>query len=379
MLDIRKGKALIILSLLLVVSACGGGDSGGDGSDLIPTADPPGPPVSNIPGALAPEAIPAVTYTDGKFVETSMPADTWDNTTRIAKSNYNIAWNNGWAAIDFTVKITDNLLEAAEASGVTIVGFCDMEFSPEKAITCAEQSVTLNPDFVIHANFQGGLSGDQSMEIFDAAGVPVAVVDVWHPNSIFFGADNYAAGVIGGKDAGKYALDNWGCEDVHILLGENPPEGEAADLRMVGFRDGVRVYCGIPDVKVHRINLDGTADQAITATTDWLTANPDAKYVLCGTIDDERASGMARALTQAGRDGGCVGQGADAPGTSLLHEGSIEDTHYISTVAYYPEKYGEFLVNIAIDVIEGRAVPQEVHMAHMIVNRDNVGDLYPQG
>jgi ribose transport system substrate-binding protein len=160
-----------------------------------------------------------------------------------------------------------------------------LKFSPEKAITCAEQSVTLNPDFVIHSNFQGGLSGDQSMEIFDAAGVPVAVIDVWHPNAIFFGADNYAAGTLGGKDAGKYAADTWGCDDVHILLGENPPEGEAADLRMVGFRDGVRVYCGIPDDKVHRINLDGTADQAITATTDWLTAHPDATYVLRGLLD----------------------------------------------------------------------------------------------
>ena len=122
--------------MLLVVAACGGSDSGG-GGDLIPTAEPPGPPVSDIPGALAPEAIPAVKYVDGKFVEDSMPADTWDNTTRIAESNYTIAYNNGWAAIDFTVKITENLKEAAEASGVTIVGFCDMEFSPEKAITCA--------------------------------------------------------------------------------------------------------------------------------------------------------------------------------------------------------------------------------------------------
>jgi ribose transport system substrate-binding protein len=148
---------------------------------------------------------------------------------------------------------------------------------------------------------------------------------------------------------------------------------------MVGFRDGVRVHCGIPDAKVHRINLDGTADQAITATTDWLTAHPDATYVLCGTIDDERASGMARALTQAGRAGGCVGQGADLPGTSLLHEGSIEETKYISTVAYYPELYGGFLVNIAIDIIEGRPVPQEVHMQHMIIDRSNVGEFYPQG
>ena len=118
--DRTKVKSLVVFSCLLLVAACGGGDSGG-ASDLIPTAEPPGPPISNIPGALAPEAIPAVTYTDGKFVETSMPADTWDNTTRIAAANYTIAYNNGWAAIDFTVKITDNLLEAAAAPSLFLI------------------------------------------------------------------------------------------------------------------------------------------------------------------------------------------------------------------------------------------------------------------
>ena len=105
----------------------------------------------------------------------------------------------------------------------------------------------------------------------------------------------------------------------------------------------------------------------------------DINYRVTLPTEDERASGMARALTQAGREGGCVGQGADLPGTSLLHEGSIEETKYISTVAYYPELYGGFLVNIAIDIIEGRPVPQEVHMQHMIIDRSNVGEFYPQG
>jgi hypothetical protein len=36
-------------------------------------------------------------------------------------------------------------------------------------------------------------------------------------------------------------------------------------------------------------------------------------------------------------------------------------------------------VNIAIDIIEGRPVPQEVHMQHMIIDRSNVGEFYPQG
>ena len=42
-----KAKTLFITVMLLVVAACGGSDSGG-GGDLIPTAEPPGPPVSDL-------------------------------------------------------------------------------------------------------------------------------------------------------------------------------------------------------------------------------------------------------------------------------------------------------------------------------------------
>ena len=37
------------------------------------------------------------------------------------------------------------------------------------------------------------------MRIWDDAKIPVANIDVWHPNGIFFGANNYESGLIGGR------------------------------------------------------------------------------------------------------------------------------------------------------------------------------------
>ena len=45
----------------------------------------------------------------------------------------------------------------------------------------------------------------------------------------------------------------------------------------------------------------------VTKATDWLTAHPQASYVLSTTIDDARSDGVAKALTQSGREGYAVG------------------------------------------------------------------------
>ena len=82
------------------------------------------------------------------------------------------------------------------------------------------------------------------MKIYDAAKIPVANIDVWHPNGIFLGADNYVSGQIGGKAAGEYAKALGRCGDVTIFIGVNPGEGERPPQRLAGFTDGVQEVCG---------------------------------------------------------------------------------------------------------------------------------------
>ena len=49
-------------------------------------------------------------------------------------------------------------------------------------------------------------------------------------------------------------------------------------------------------------------------------------------------------------------------------------------MAYFPELYGVYAVAALIDILDGRAVPQEIHIDHVWVNRDNVDQYYdPEG
>ena len=399
MVPVRNGRLLGLLALLvalvLAVAACGGGEEEAAPPPAEPApaepAEPAPPPPAEppaftpeakagIPGALLPEELALWQYDfeTGKYeVVEGDASQPYVPNVRKAQKEYTIAFAEGWAAIPFSAEINKGVYRIAEEIGVKVI-YCDNEFKADKAVTCAEQLASQKPDFAIESNWQAGAAA-AVMKIWDDARIPVVNIDVVHPNGIFFGADNYTSGAIGGKAAGEYAKEKWNCEDVWIFMGENPGEGEAADLRLVGFADGVQEVCGAlsPDHIQREITDAGTTDQAITKTTDWLTAHPDATHILATSIDDARATGIGKALVQSGREGGAVGPGCDSIGIEVLKLGPVEDTGYLGCVAFYPEKYPDYVMSVALDVLEGKAVPQEVHIEHTFLDPETIGTVYP--
>ena len=336
---------------------------------------------SGIPGALLPSELKLWQYDSptGQYVE--VPGDASapyvPNLDRTAPEPYTIGYVEGWAANTASALIHKGIYDLAAKMGVEIVT-CDAQFEPDKAVTCAETITQQRPDFVINANWRSEAATAMS-KIFDAAKIPSNNADVMHPNAIFFGADNYISGVTAGAAAGDYAKAAGKCADVTILLGGNPGEGEAANLRLSGFSDGIQEKCGpIPAERIATLLFDaGTPDQALTKTTDWLTANPNVAYVLATSIDDERTSGMTKALTQATRDGVGVGQGCSDVGIAATKEGTPDQTHWLGCVAFFFERYGDYLMSIGLDVLAGTPVPQEVHMDHKFLTYDTIGEYYP--
>ena len=53
------------------------------------------------------------------------------------------------------------------------------------------------------------------------------------------------------------------------------------------------------------------------------------------------------------------------------------NTRLIACVAYFPEKYGDGLLNLALDLLSRKAVPPAVFTSHQIITPDNVDHFYP--
>ena len=367
----------VVLTLLALTGCSSGSSDENAGSSEEAGAYTP-VLTGGIPGALLPEELKLWKYdfATGKYTPTEGDAQSYVVNLVKPDKTFTLAHMDGWATNPFAIPIAKGIAKLAKDLGLKLI-YCDAEFKPEKAISCAEILASQKPDFVIAGNWQGGAAA-AIMAIFDKAKIPAASIDVSHPNAIFFGASNYASGVVGGKAAGEYAKATWDCKDVWVFMGENLEEGEAADLRLVGFADGVQEVCGaLPADRIQRMRLSaGTADQAITVTTDWLTAHPEAKHILSGTIDDERANGMAKAFVATKRDGMVVGQGCDSVGIAVVKMAPASENRFLGCAAYYPEKYGDYLVSIALDVMAGKAVPQEIHMEHTFLDHDTIGTVY---
>ena len=377
----KKYRSFIGIGVVLTLLALTGCSSGSSDENAGSTEEAGAyTPVltGGIPGALLPEELKLWKYdfATGKYTPTEGDAQSYVVNLVKPDKTFTLAHMDGWATNPFAIPIAKGIAKLAKDLGLKLI-YCDAEFKPEKAISCAEILASQKPDFVIAGNWQGGAAA-AIMAIFDKAKIPAASIDVSHPNAVFFGASNYASGVVGGKAAGEYAKANWDCKDVWVFMGENLEEGEAADLRLVGFADGVQEVCGaLPADRIDRMRLSaGTADQAITVTTDWLTAHPEAKHILSGTIDDERANGMAKAFVATKRDGMVVGQGCDSVGIAVVKMAPASENRFLGCAAYYPEKYGDYLVSIALDVMAGKAVPQEIHMEHTFLDHDTIGTVY---
>ena len=377
----KKYRSIIGIGVVLTLLALTGCSSGSSDENAGSSEEAGAyTPVlkSGIPGALLPEELKLWKYDFATAKYTPTEGDAKSYVVNLVKPDktFTLAHMDGWATNPFAIPITKGIAKLAKDLGLKLI-YCDAEFKPEKAISCAEILASQKPDFVIAGNWQGGAAA-AIMAIFDKAKIPAASIDVSHPNAVFFGASNYASGVVGGKAAGEYAKANWDCKDVWVFMGENLEEGEAADLRLVGFADGVQEVCGaLPADRIQRMRLSaGTADQAITVTTDWLTAHPEAKHILSGTIDDERANGMAKAFVATKRDGMVVGQGCDSVGIAVVKSAPASENRFLGCAAYYPEKYGDYLVSIALDVMAGKAVPQEIHMEHTFLDHDTIGTVY---
>jgi ribose transport system substrate-binding protein len=101
-----------------------------------------------------------------------------------------------------------------------------------------------------------------------------------------------------------------------------------------------------------------------------------ARRVLVGAANDTSALGAIRAFEEAGRANECavVGQNAEPEARAELRN---HGTRLIASVAYFPEKYGDGLLRLALDILARKAVPPAVFTTHQVITTDNVDHFYP--
>jgi len=201
-------------------------------------------------------------------------------------------------------------------------------------------------------------------------------IDIPHPGATHYGANNYEAGIIRGKHIGRWVKENWDSEIEEIILLELPRAGSLPRMRLSGMLVGLTlVLPKAANCRVIYLDGDGDLGRSFECVRRHLRTARSRRQIV-GAINDPSAIGALRAFEEAGREEHCavMGQNASPEGRAELRR---PRTRMIGSVAYFPEKYGDGLIRLSLDILNRRQVPPAVFVEHKLVTRLTLDHYYP--
>lgn len=110
--------------------------------------------------------------------------------------------------------------------------------------------------------------------------------------------------------------------------------------------------------------------------TDWFTAHPEYEKVIVVSLDSPRMQSMINAVERDGRpreDLILADSGLDPDDQRSVRNGEQD-----MSVAFFPDRYGEWLIPMIQDLMAGNPVPKFVGTELVRGTADNVDELYPE-
>jgi ABC-type sugar transport system substrate-binding protein len=198
------------------------------------------------------------------------------------------------------------------------------------------------------------------MDIYRSACIPVVQISAPGAGALLFAADNAVAGRAQG-DVQVANLKSRGLATgkVTALAIRIPAVG--ADINQRADMCASRIKQVLPSATQDQIDLESSSVAvAQTKMTDWLTAHPDAGTVVVCTIADGFGIAAVNALKLAGMTGKAFVSGVSGQSEAIALLRS-KDPVFIGTVDFGWDGFGNVLVPLMQDAIEGKPVPSVIH------------------
>lgn len=290
------------------------------------------------------------------------------------QKQYRLGYAAQGADYQFSKDVSQSLKRAAAAEGIELISV-DNRYNAKIAERNANLLVREKVDLVIEFQTDENVAPKVAAR-YREAGIPFIAIDIPHPGATYYGANNYEAGLIGGRYMGRWARHHWLAEMDEIVLVELARAGSLPRMRLTGMLAGMKeVVPKLDGCCVTYLNGDGCFVESFKAMRRHLRTSR-SKRILIGAINDASALGVLRAFQEAGRVDMCavMGQNASPEGRAELRESG---TRLIGSVAFFPERYGDDLVRVAMAILSGRPVPPAVFVKHQLITPETVDHFYP--
>ena len=290
--------------------------------------------------------------------------------------HYKIGFANLGENMPFAVDVRRGLEQAAQqVSNIDLI-LADNQLDGEVALHVADRLIAEGVDLAIEYQIDEKVGG-LLMAKFNRANIPVIAVDIPLVGATYFGVDHYRAGHMAGVALGRWLVENWdGTFDQLIILDEKRP-GALPATRIQGQLDGLQeVIGGVPASQILYLDSGNTTEISQANMLQALQELPEAQRLAVISFNDDAAYGAICAARELGRESDVVivGQGADR---IVRKEIRHPESRLVGSTAYWPEKYGEKLIAVALKLLNGEVVPPAVYNEHIFITQENIDEYYP--
>ena len=265
----------------------------------------------------------------------------------------------------FAEAVTASLRAAALAVGVDLL-IVDNKYDAATAIRNADILIRERVDVVIEYQIDEHAAPVIADKI-SAARIPFIAIDIPHPDAVYFGVDNYRAGLEAGHLLADFAANRWEGR-MNWMLGLDIAEaGQLVQNRITGAFQGVRSR--LPDLPVEsfvRIDGRGLRDTCYKAVHDFLKRHPNERNILIAAANDTSALGAVNAARDLGRSHDVAVVGQDSL-EEMLREIHLPDSPAIGTISHDVSQYGPRLIALGLAMLRGETVSPYNYVPHQAV------------
>jgi ribose transport system substrate-binding protein len=276
------------------------------------------------------------------------------------------------AEMPYSEAVAQSVSAAAAASGVELL-LLDNRYDPEVAVRNAEEFVAKRVDLVLEFQVEEAVA-PRVAHIFKKADIPLVAIDVPHPNSTYFGVDNFEVGYEAASVLAQYAHRKWkGKVDRVVGVGFNEA-GSFVQNRITGAFDGIRerVKDLLPEQFV-RIEGRGLREASHKAMKELLRVGRPGEHTLVAAATDSSALGVLDAVREAGLEAQFAIVGQDCI-PEVMEEMRRGTSAIVGSISHEPETYGPRLIQLGIAILRGYTVPPYNYVHHKAVTPETLGD-----
>ena len=234
------------------------------------------------------------------------------------------------------------------------------ETQVDDQIQIVEKAIQSKPDAIVLAATDYDRLVPVAKEI-KAAHIPLVTIDSFingNDADTKIGTNNYDAG----QKAGEALLEHLSSGSQVVIMSHVQGTSTAID-RESGVRDFLQGKAQIKDT----VYSSGESEIAYKQTIQILSTDPDVKGIIA--LNDPTTIGVARALSESGREGDVVLIGFDNSSAVL---GYVESGVVRDTIVQRPFNMGYLGVKAALDLIMGKRVESFIDTGSQVINRENM-------